>query len=291
MKIIAAKLPLCVLLAGLLLNSACSTTARQRVLYHLNPVNYKDPIINNTIKDPVFLALTAVTALSFIDKHETADWFEDHHPITGTNSETPGDVIGVVLPVASVVSLTLPQYLATRDRPGENQTPSNLRMVTEGAEVAGETFLWDIGLTEGLKAVVREERPEEDDDDNPGHDSFPSEHTSTAFAGATLMDRALKSEIEINGWDSRWRYLSIVPYAAAAFTGASRVESGQHFLPDVFAGAALGRAVAGTIYDLHYEVPKEGTPMEKRENMLRIEGRVIPMVSTDFIGIRYSGRF
>lgn len=70
---------------------------------------------------------------------------------------------------------------------------------------------------------------------NPFSTSFPSGHTISAFAVATVIARRY-------GKQHRW-----VPYAAyglAGVIGFSRVTLQAHFPSDVFLGAALGYAVA-----------------------------------------------
>lgn len=79
-------------------------------------------------------------------------------------------------------------------------------------------------VTYGLKYSVNEQRP------NGGSHSFPSGHTSAAFAGAEFMRKEF-------GWG--W---GTPAYAAASFVGWSRVASGNHWSRDVFAGALIGIA-------------------------------------------------
>lgn len=77
-------------------------------------------------------------------------------------------------------------------------------------------------LTEGLKASVRERRP-----DGTDRGSFPSEHASLAFTVATTGARFHPREAPY------W-------YLGAALIGESRVEERKHYVHDVLAGAALG---------------------------------------------------
>lgn len=60
------------------------------------------------------------------------------------------------------------------------------------------------------------------------HHSFPSGHTSTAFATATALSYAY-------GWK-----VGIPAYALAAFTGASRWSDDAHWFSDVVGGAFVG---------------------------------------------------
>ncbi len=81
-------------------------------------------------------------------------------------------------------------------------------------------------LSEGLKTLVREQRP-----NTTVHDSFPSGHATAAFAVATMESSFHPKEAPL------W-------YAGAALIGVSRVTLHDHFIGDVVAGAALGYGVS-----------------------------------------------
>jgi len=82
----------------------------------------------------------------------------------------------------------------------------------------GRTWL----ATEALKYATHETRP------NGGPRSFPSGHTSIAFAGAEFIRKEY-------GWE--W---ALPAYLGAAFVGWSRVEAKKHYTHDVVAGAVVG---------------------------------------------------
>lgn len=81
-----------------------------------------------------------------------------------------------------------------------------------------------------VKVVVGRERPDGSDEK-----SFPSGHTSNAFALAAVASHHY-------GWK-----LGVPAYAVAAVMGASRVNEDRHWLSDVFAGATLGYISGRTV--------------------------------------------
>ncbi|MEO7719320.1 MAG: phosphatase PAP2 family protein [Capsulimonas sp.] len=87
-------------------------------------------------------------------------------------------------------------------------------------------------LTEGLKALTKEKRPDSDE-----HNSFPSGHASAAFAVATMESAFHPKEAPL------W-------FLGAATIGWSRIRLNRHYTHDVVAGALLGFGVA------RWEVPK-----------------------------------
>ena len=77
-----------------------------------------------------------------------------------------------------------------------------------------------------LKVSFEEKRP------SGGKYSFPSGHTTTAFAFATAV-----------ACEHEW-YLSVPAFSLAIFVGVSRMNDNKHYFHDVLAGATIGASYA-----------------------------------------------
>lgn len=118
------------------------------------------------------------------------------------------DVAAVLLPVTAMVSTCV-----LKDWEGLKQ----------GAFTAAAA----VGSMLILKYSVRELRP-----DRSNYHSFPSGHSTIAFASAAYIQRRY-------GWK-----VGIPAYALATYTAVGRVVSKKHHWWDVVAGAAIGTASA-----------------------------------------------
>jgi membrane-associated phospholipid phosphatase len=92
----------------------------------------------------------------------------------------------------------------------------------------------------GLKYAMGREGPDQTSDPNEwfkgGGGSFPSWHTTAAFAVGTVL-------AESGSDDFRW-LRRFIGYGLASFTGYERLKHNAHWLSDTVAGAALGAASA-----------------------------------------------
>lgn len=84
-------------------------------------------------------------------------------------------------------------------------------------------------MTHGIKITTQRTRP-----DGTGL-SFPSGHTASAFASATVVQRHY-------GWKA-----GVPAYALATFIGASRLSENRHYLSDVIFGATIGIVAGRTV--------------------------------------------
>lgn len=126
----------------------------------------------------------------------------------------------------------------------------------QGWDVVGAVFINTV-ITQGMKYTFNRARPYEKyplliHPYNIESDaSFPSGHTSTAFATAASLSINFK----------KW-YVVVPAYAYAASVGYSRLYLGEHYPTDVFAGAAVG---VGSAYLSHWLNKKLFVPKKKKQ--------------------------
>ena len=121
------------------------------------------------------------------------------------------------------------------------------------------------GLTTAvLKTIVGERRP-----NNGDTRSFPSGHTTTAFAFATAVFM-----------EHDWQYF-VPAFALATFVGVSRINDNKHYLHDVVAGATIGSAYAVAI------AKKNNSLIEKYKGNVFL----LPTKKLDGIQLAYTFQF
>ncbi len=99
-----------------------------------------------------------------------------------------------------------------------------------------KSFLLNDFVVSRLKSLVNSERP------NGGMRSFPSGHTSVAFATAHFMHKE---------YGERSIWYSIGAYACATTVGMMRVAKDAHWISDVLAGAGFGMLSTELVYLTH----------------------------------------
>jgi membrane-associated phospholipid phosphatase len=93
-----------------------------------------------------------------------------------------------------------------------------------------KTSLFSGATTFFLKRLINQRRPHKGD-----RNSFPSGHTTTAFAFSTVV------ALEHPEW-------AIPAYALSTFVGLSRMNDNAHYLHDVTMGATIGMAYGYAFY-------------------------------------------
>jgi membrane-associated phospholipid phosphatase len=123
-------------------------------------------------------------------------------------------------------------------------------LITKNSEVqftglqAFKALVLSAGVTGSIKYIAQRERPYKTENINNFHfiwnsinnNSFPSGHTSDAFAMASVI-----------GYHVKNKYWQIPIYAIATGVGISRIHDNKHWASDVLLGAAIGYCVAQII--------------------------------------------
>ncbi|WP_035333705.1 phosphatase PAP2 family protein [Dyadobacter crusticola] len=89
-------------------------------------------------------------------------------------------------------------------------------------------------VTQGLKRAVKYPRPDGED-----NHSFPSGHTTTAFANAEILHQE---------YGDRNVFYSIGGYGTATAVGTMRILNNKHWLADVLMGAGIGMGATKVFY-------------------------------------------
>lgn len=104
----------------------------------------------------------------------------------------------------------------------------------ENAEMATEATLYSSFMTILIKSLFIANRP-----DLSGRDSFPSGHSSSSFAWASIV-------MARHEW-----YYGLSAYLAAAFVAFSRINDQKHYFHDVYGGITIGVSYAWGIFYNH----------------------------------------
>lgn len=109
------------------------------------------------------------------------------------------------------------------------------------------------------------------------YQSFPSGHSTAAFAFATAVSR------ETQMWwpQSRW-YIGTVMYGGATLVGMSRMYNNMHWASDVLGGAAIGTLVALKVVTYHHSHPDNAIDRALLKGGRRQMATPIPIVTLRF---------
>jgi membrane-associated phospholipid phosphatase len=102
--------------------------------------------------------------------------------------------------------------------------------------------------------------------------SFPSGHTTVAFAAATVFAKEYKNQ----------PLIPIISYSAATLIGLSRITENKHWATDVLTGAAIGFLVGRQVSNNYHRYAKLKAPTQKKNtvtfNLQYNFGHVMPGV-------------
>ncbi len=166
-----------------------------------------------------------------INQHEHPNWDKTMR-ITSTSIYP--------LMVAAPTSLLLTGYV------------NNDKIMMRNGVKTGVALGFNILLTSGLKYTINRPRPfvqypnEIVKRTDAGKYSFPSGHTSSAFAMATALTLSSK----------KW-YVAVPSYAYALAVGYSRMRLGVHFPSDVLGGMIVGIGSSLLIFQLDKWLQKQ----------------------------------
>ena len=122
----------------------------------------------------------------------------------------------------------------------------------------GEAVVASAFISIAMKSIAKRDRPyvtypEIDNITEESSYSFPSTHTSSAFATATSLSMAYP----------KW-YVIAPSFLWAGTVGYSRMYLGVHYPTDVLAGAIVGSGSAYLCYKLNKWINKKRSPHQKK---------------------------
>jgi membrane-associated phospholipid phosphatase len=106
--------------------------------------------------------------------------------------------------------------------------------------------------------------------------SFPSGHTTVAFAAATVFALEYKDQ----------PIVPIIAYSAASLIGLSRITENRHWATDVLVGAAVGFLAGKQVVNNYHRYAKLKAPNQKKNtvsfNLQYYSGHVVPGIIYKF---------
>lgn len=172
---------------------------------------------------PLFLAGTLMSTFMYLKQKDVS-----YAPTYQASKDRPlkktsliGDYYGQLIPNALYILVMGTHAMAT------NSNKSAYR-----AEHMFKATLYASIVVTALKYTIREPRPNNPEEKN----SFPSGHTTTAFAFASTM--AMQHDVVVG----------TTALLMAGFTAYSRMNDGRHYLHDVVAGMTIGIGYGVGIY-------------------------------------------
>ena len=212
--------------------------------FHLNRDNYKTPLVFGSI-------IVGSSLLDSTIRNHLVAW-SDSTPARnlrklGDFAQMSGPVVGTLVGIHG--------WAADNDKSKET------------AYLSYETFLWAGAIESTVKYVVGRERPFKTANSYSfipfsGNYSFPSGHTTEAFAAATVFSEQYP----------HW-YVYVPSYGIAASVGYSRLYANQHWFSDVVAGAIIGTSVSHILRKRHRHPKDYSWSLESNGSDIRLVKR------------------
>lgn len=201
-------------------------------------------LLQNTVESPTPAEIASLDRASVnpFDRGATWNWSEDWQDVSDWTRDGLLAAAGLVtfVPVlfdgrwsqAGTLGVILAETAAF------TFGVTNLTKVATGRR---RPYLYNDGFTVDERAELARESGQ-------GTLSFPSGHTSLAFAAATFLSTTY-ADIHGPTRASKWIWASSL--GVASLVGVARVQGGKHFRTDVIVGAAVGAAIGHLIPRLH----------------------------------------
>lgn len=178
---------------------------------------------------------------------DVSDWAQRHHPVFGSQHAAlnASDDLRDGAKYGAIVTALL--------TPNGKDAASAVTGKLKGMGLQLGAYFATESVTTVFKRGVARRRPS-----GVNNRSFPSGHTSAAFAAGTLARRNVAAS-DVNSVVSRVSDVGFVSLGVG--TSWARVEAGMHYPSDVFAGAALGHFIAAVVNDAFIDEPRGSGPM------------------------------
>lgn len=177
------------------------------------------PFYDSTARNTLIVGTSLSIVLTAFFKESIINKVQDdlaNKDLLGDLDE-PMELFGRDIPNAAYALIMMGDYYLSEDKENSKSL--------EAAEVMFKATVYAGLVTNILKYTIREKRPA-----GSNRNSFPSGHTTTVFAFASVL-------AERHPW-----YIGVPAYAVASVAGLQRIAGNAHYLHDVIMGAAIGTA-------------------------------------------------
>ncbi len=193
-------------------------------------------------------ALIASGTLIFVFDQDIHQWMQERRSPATDDISSVSEALGHGIFLGSTITAL---YVT-----GEIIDNIKLRKI---ALLSLETWLISGGIVGGMKFLIGRARPHKQETSTTFHPfsfrsryrSFPSGHTASAFAVATMI--ADHSEEFI---------VDLIAYSLASLAGVSRIHDGAHWASDVFFGAVMGYFISKKIAAWHRQEGKKNLQVD-----------------------------